>query len=277
MFTQCPTCLTTYPLSKDQLLENSSFFCDGCAKEFNAFELLSDSSPSSTSSTKSTAATKSQTKTKSKAKKKTKHKQQNKKTVPTNNPDTKTNYQPTTIPANTPAIPGAAIDGDVLPWEVDKIPKEFPINWLAGCLLGCLALLGQIGYFEAENISQNHRYRPTLEKIASLFGQKLPTYQNLAEFEILQSSLNPRLDGNLEFKATISNQAVFKQRLPNIKLTLQDYSEETFAQRVFTPMDYATNLQGSHFMIEPDGTIEASLKIAATKTKVGGYQFDLIY
>lgn len=162
-----------------------------------------------------------------------------------------------------------------LPWELEKKPAN--VNWFLGVIVSSVLLIGQLIYFEGGKLSQNISCRPTLEKLCRWFGCQLPDYQNIDEFSVLQGSFTPNGDNTITFKAVINNQASFKQRIPNIKLTLLDYNEQIFAQRIFDPKDHLSGTTGTHFSIAPDANVAVNLTIAEPKTPIGGYNFDLIY
>lgn len=269
MLTQCPDCRKTYPLTAEQLRGKKTLvFCSNCSKSFNALDSLSEKSTGLIAEAKTEFIAKTDPKPNSRSKKKSKNRQPSKKKAEIG---FKKNSLDETADIPTLTPPSA----ERLPWETEK--TSINVNWYLGFIIGSLLLLGQIIYFESGTMSQNVSYRPKLEKVCRWLGCQLPDYQNLNEFAVLQGSFTPNSDNTMAFKAVINNQALFKQRLPNIKLTLLDYNEQIFAQRIFTPKDYLSSTAGSNFSIAPDETVEVSLTIAAPKTPIGGYNFDLIY
>lgn len=162
----------------------------------------------------------------------------------------------------------------LMPWENIKLPDTAPWRW--GLLLGALLLIAQAVYFEGHAISQNPAFRPWLEKLCSHLNCQLPAYKNLDEFTVLHGSFAMLPDRNYAFKAIISNQALFKQPYPNIKLTLLDFSGTAFAHRIFRPQDYLPAYVAATG-IAADAGAEINLNIAAPQTPVGGYTFELIY
>jgi Protein of unknown function (DUF3426) len=267
MFTQCPDCRKTYPVTKKHKRgKKTLIFCGDCKKKFDASVLLNEKSTALVTEAKAEYIPKPEFNQKPSLKKKSR------------------NYLYLTNIggflrkniSKTAAINpvGSAPVPERLPWEVEKKPVN--VLWVVGFIMGSLLLLGQVIYFESAKLSQNSSYRPQLEKLCRWLGCQLPDYQNLNEFAVLQGSFTPSGDNTMVFKAVINNQAVFRQRLPNIKLTLLDYNEQIFAQRVFAPKDYSFGAN-TYFSIPPDENVTASLTIAAPKTPIGGYNFDLIY
>ncbi|MDA1343146.1 MAG: DUF3426 domain-containing protein [Proteobacteria bacterium] len=152
-------------------------------------------------------------------------------------------------------------------WEIEKKPAN--VNWFVGFIICFVFLTGQLAYFESGKLSQKPSYRPVLEKLCRWLGCHVADYQNLDEFAVLQGSFKPNGDNTITFKAVINNQAAFKQRLPNSKLTLLDYNEQIFAQRIFDPKDHISGV-GTHLAIAPDATVAVSLTVAAPKTPYRG-------
>ena len=321
MFTQCPDCRKTFPITKKQLRgKKALIFCSDCKKNFNALTLLDEKSTALVTEAKAeyipkpNANQKSSTKKKSETKRhsiteilgklkplmvrqgspgrsRRTHHEWNQPIAVRPEPFDNTQENPvegliqgslhssnvlSKASSNTATINPAVLEPAIerLPWEVEK--KPINVLWFVGFIIGSLFLLGQLIYFESGTFSQNVSYRPQLEKLCRWLGCQLPDYQNLEEFAVLQGSFKPNADNTITFKAVINNQAPFKQRLPNIKLTLLDYNEQIFAQRIFDPKDHISGM-GTHLTIAPDATVAVSLTIAAPKTPIGGYNFDLIY
>jgi predicted Zn finger-like uncharacterized protein len=269
MFTQCPDCRTTIPVDLEQLRGNNALvYCNACSKNFNALELLKEKSTGLITEAKAEFIAKTGIDHKSKPKKKFNDRQQsikNKASIPQKN-------SPDEAAINTTIAPPAT---ERLPWEAEKKPVNG--KWRLGFIMGSLLLLGQLIYFESGSLSQNPSYRPQMEKLCSWLACQLPDYENLAEFTVLQGSFTPHSDKTITFKAVINNQAPFKQRLPNIKLSLLDYNEQLLAQRIFAPKDYLTGKARTNSSIAPDESVEVNLIVAAPETGIGGYNFDLIY
>ena len=170
--------------------------------------------------------------------------------------------------------PSEHLPSRLLPW--DNASKSGNIFWRTGLVIGLLVLTGQIIYFEGYAFSQNAAIRLGLAKVCQLIKCHLPDYKNLDEFSLLHGSFSPLPDQNYAFRLVMSNQADFSQPYPNIKLTLLDYSGNSFAQRVFHPLDYLPEGTDATLMAA-DATTEINLKIAAPETKIGGSTFDLVY
>lgn len=159
------------------------------------------------------------------------------------------------------------------PWGQEKQTKR--VVWSLGTGLCLLLLVAQIMYFEGYAYTQHPIIRTFLAALCERILCHLPDYKNPDELNLI-GSLNQTPDHHYELQAVISNQAVFPQAYPNVKLTLLDYSGNPFAARAFRPQEYLPESLSSS-SIKPDETTEISLKIAAPKSAIGGSSFELIY
>ncbi|MFZ2726044.1 MAG: DUF3426 domain-containing protein [Methylococcaceae bacterium] len=162
----------------------------------------------------------------------------------------------------------------VLPWE--KPPIKLSIYWAIGLIINILLLLGQSFYFEARTISQNPKFRPSLEKVAAGLHHPLPLYQNPDELTVLNSSFEKQSDNSHLLKVSIINQAEFSQAYPKIKLILLNEAGNSFSHRVFKPSDYLAPALVNTTLLS-DASVEIALAIAAPKTPIGGYAVELLY
>jgi hypothetical protein len=162
----------------------------------------------------------------------------------------------------------------VLPWE--KPPIKLSIYWTLGLGINILLLLGQSFYFEARTISQNPKFRPSLEKVASGLHHPLPLYQNPDELTVLHSSFEPQADNSRVLKVSIINQADFSQAYPNIKLTLLNEAGNSFSHRTFKPSDYLAPALINTTLVA-DASADIALQLAAQQTPIGGYSVELLY
>jgi predicted Zn finger-like uncharacterized protein len=300
MFTQCPDCRKTFPITKKQLRgKKAQIFCGDCKKKFNALTLLDEKSTALVTEAKAEYIPKADFNQTPRPKRKSEIKQHSitetlsklkQLIIRPDSPEheKKTEESPveglihrflnvlSKTNSNSASIDSVASEStpERLPWEIEK--SSVNVLWIWGVIIGSLFLLGQLIYFESGKLSQNASYRPALDKLCRWLGCHLSDYENLAELAVLQGSFTPNVDNTMAFKAAINNQAPFKQHLPNIKLTLLDYNEQIFAQRIFTPKEYLSGAD-TNFSISPDETVAASLTIAAPKTPIGGYNFDLVY
>lgn len=278
MFTQCPDCRKVYSLGSDLNHDDKTrLYCTVCEKEFNVIDLLSENPLGLLAEAKTKYIAKAENKPKARTKKKRKTRPQlpGVQTPEETTPLPQVAAEQAFVPAQEPAE--VAIDSaqpDQLPWELSSRPLN--INWQLGVVLSLLVLFGQLIVYSMDDFSQSVLHRPFLEKAAGLFNFSIADYRNLNEFEVMHGSFTASPDKTISFKAVISNQAPFRQKLPALKLSLLDYEGRLFAQRYFQPSEYLTEQAASDY-IGSDESKEIQLKIKSPSTPVGGYNFDLTY
>lgn len=145
--------------------------------------------------------------------------------------------------------------------------------WTAALGVALLLLFAQFAYFEGGHMAQNPALRPWLEGICQALPCSLTPYRNLRELEILHSSFKLRADQNYHIQAAVANRAPFAQAYPRLKLTLNDYSGEPFAERIFAPQDYRPQVPQA--LIASRSAEEIGFDIAAPETPVGGFSIEL--
>ncbi len=270
MFTQCPDCKKLYPVTKKQSrAKKTKFYCSNCKKKFNA--PVSSSAVQARFNTGLEIEDLSVRRAGQEPSAELKQEQ---------NSDFQLTDASRFLKNRLPSVEDAesqhqADEIGLLPWEAEKPPLT--INWLLGFMAGLILLTAQLLYFESSAWIQHPACRIYLEKICQWFGCRLAEYRNLAEIAVLQSSLSATDDGSFLFKAVLNNQGVFRQLLPDIKISLLDYNDQVFAQRIFNPAIYwpgAKSLQNP--VIAADETVEISLTFAKIETKIGGYRFELV-
>lgn len=157
--------------------------------------------------------------------------------------------------------------------ELEKTGDFLLDNWKFFLGFSAFIFLLQVYFFEGDALVQNKTIRPWLEKISSVVNYPLTTYNNSNEFSVLHVSFDPSGENSFFLKASIVNQADFSQNQPRVKLILNDFVGQTFAERIFQPKDYSKNI---NLQIEPDMSTEIMMTIKAPAKKVGGFRFELI-
>jgi predicted Zn finger-like uncharacterized protein len=136
-----------------------------------------------------------------------------------------------------------------------------------------LLFIGQLIYFEGSHLPHQAQFRPLLSWGCEILGCQLPVYCNREELATYPAVFEPEGNDGYRFQTAITNQALFKQKLPDLQLTLLNVKGQRFAQRIFTPAEYAPQMPD---LLQADDSIEINLLIAAPKQTLGGYLFKLI-
>jgi hypothetical protein len=164
---------------------------------------------------------------------------------------------------------------DELPYSdnqtVNKRPQT-PAVWFGATGLVLLLLVAQILYFEGYRLTMQPQLRAPLDKVCATLACRLPTYKNLEELSVSHSDLRVQGDSSYLFSAVLSNQALFAQAAPDLKLSVLNFNGRVIAERVFSSAEYLLRPTS----LAPEQTVEIRLAIAAPAAPIGGYTFTLL-
>lgn len=158
--------------------------------------------------------------------------------------------------------------------EQDQRAKPQPqmsLVWPLAFAAMFLLLVAQIIYFEGSHLIMQPRLKAGLDAVCEAVHCRLPIYRNLDELVVFYSDLQVQTDHSYLFTAAISNQALFPQAAPDLKLTLLSFNGQPIAERVFSAPQY---LSGPT-QLAADQAAEIRLAIVAPVTSIGGYTFTL--
>jgi hypothetical protein len=154
-----------------------------------------------------------------------------------------------------------------------NITRQRNVNWNIAIGFSLILFMLQVYFFEGYHLTQNNTLRPWLVKVCNITNCALPLYKNLNELTISQGSFQTINKSQSIFKAAFSNDSRFEQRYPSIKLTLQNFTGDDFAQSIFLPADYIFE---KPYIMSPGAWSQITLVIATPSTKIGGYRFEFI-
>lgn len=168
-------------------------------------------------------------------------------------------------------------------WPPDEEPPEIPawswasaLAWGSGVVMLVGMLLVQLFVFEGDRLLQNPQLRPFLDLACDTLHCTLPEFRASQDIHIVSRSLRPMADeGNgLEFNLVIANQSSLAQAFPRIKLALTDGGGRPVQSRIFTPSDY---LPSNDLRVMPVGKpFEIRLVLARPQQDVQGFEFKLL-
>lgn len=154
--------------------------------------------------------------------------------------------------------------------QISERRPQTPAVWLVATSL--MLLLAQVLYFEGYHLTMQPQLRVGLDKICSAIACRLPLYKNLEELSVSHSNLQVQTDGSYLFSAAVSNQALFAQVVPDLKLTLLNFNGQAIAGRVFSAPEYLPRLTS----LATEQTVEVRLAVVAPAAPIGGYTFTLL-
>lgn len=143
--------------------------------------------------------------------------------------------------------------------------------WLAGCCALLLTLIAQIIYFESEQLLKQPLLYSTLLQSCRLLSLDCPSYNNRDELSLSHSVLQSNWDTLPVLTSALSNQAEFTQKVPAIKLSLQNYEGHVLTERMFSPLQFTNQT-----VIAANQTLHIRLPLIIPVRDWGGFTLSLI-
>lgn len=273
MYTHCPKCRYSKKVSRKQLKKKrGQVYCPECKQQFNAYLTLEKTpAPQATETERQsprislpeapipelTALIKQQSQAPEEI---TTENAADRyiKPEPTHTKKPETVKQPTT---------------ELYSWQQPKTPFRTAF-WLSAVILGVVLFVFQVHYFKGYSLSQDPQIRPWLSRLYKFTNTPLPYYRKPQEFTTIGSSLDAEKQGRYRLRVSFINHADFRQPLPYLKLTLQNYYGGIFAQRIFSPQEYLSKSNTLKY-IERSETVDINFLIAPPEQEVGGYTIEL--
>jgi predicted Zn finger-like uncharacterized protein len=136
-----------------------------------------------------------------------------------------------------------------LPSSGDAEPAEAPVTarrrfgsagWSAVALLLLVLVVAQYAYVMRDELARYPRLRPWIETICLAADCQLPLLRDVSRVHILyrQVDHHPTLSGGLLVKATLVNDAGYRQPFPQVRFTFLDPSGDERSSRWFSPDEY---------------------------------------
>ena len=171
------------------------------------------------------------------------------------------------------ALPGLTEQADDMvptqPTDYDFSSPAKPASvwrWRVSNGLLVLALLAQIGYFEADRLIHLPKVHKVLSRICQTVGCQVPAYQNPDEWSVSHSDLQAHLQNRYLLTAALTNQSELSKSLPALKLTLNDYQGQPIAARIFAPQVFSQNTT-----LAANYTTQIRLPLVVSAAEIGGF------
>lgn len=143
-------------------------------------------------------------------------------------------------------------------------------------LLLLFVLLGQGVYLQRERLYSLAGWQPRLERFCALAGCALPLRRAPTQWSIQAREVraHPRLDGALEVKLDLVNQAGFTQAYPLVGIFFTDLTGRQQAGRWFRPADYLPPSRQAGMGVPADARLQLRLTLRDPGAELASYQFD---
>lgn len=145
--------------------------------------------------------------------------------------------------------------------------------WPSVSLLGVVALIAQIGWFQFDTLSRHQPYRSVYSAVCPLLKCQVPA---LAAPELIRTSnlvvrSHPQAEGALVVDTILLNTASFSQPFPELTLTFSNRYGETVASRSFLPGEYLAGELAGHRLMPSNQPIHLTLEILDPGPDAVGY------
>ncbi len=276
MYTQCPGCLSLYPIAIDALVSGRGrAICAKCSAEFDVLASLSDQLPRPPDTmltrhlvgnlpTLSVIASK----------------------LRTGQPDLfiATAVDPVRDPvAELQAASAARSDAVAEPSFASRRERRAPARnsaraWRYANILLCLGLLGQLVYATRQHWLDSASTRPYLDAACERLGCRLPPRRDVAQIALVARDVRPHPSeaGALVISATMLNRASFSQPYPTLEITLSNLDEQRIAMRRMAPQDYLNDSRALARGLPAGATATIDLEVADPGKQAVAFEFKFL-
>ena len=233
MYTQCPQCVTLFPIDVETLcLSRGKVRCGCCGAVFSALDALAEDVPADG---------------------------QIHPVFYTERPPTLRDPDEDEAPLVDPELFFSPVDPETLlddpgdepdPPELIAPPTYSDIEpeppgrsaapWILTTMVLIVVLIAQIAWFEQDAWLSHPQVRPWLDQACAQLGCRLPARRDLSRIRLVSRNIRPHpsVDGALMINATLRNEAAFSQPYPQVEIQLADLHGQPIAARVFPPDAY---------------------------------------
>ncbi|MDX1570242.1 MAG: zinc-ribbon and DUF3426 domain-containing protein [Xanthomonadales bacterium] len=234
MYTQCPQCVTLFPIDVETLCtSHGKVRCGCCGAVFNALDALSEDYPADERIAGVFYSDRPPT---------------------LRDPDEDEEglvdpelffspVDPDTLlddlgeESEAPELIAPPTYSDVEP-ELERGRSATP--WILATLVLTVTLVGQIAWFERDAWLSHPQVRPWLDRACAQIGCQLPPRRDLSRIRLVSRNIRPHpsVEGALMINATLRNEATFVQPYPRVEIELANLDGQPIAARIFPPEAY---------------------------------------
>lgn len=265
MYTQCPECLTIYPLDADALAQaHGHVRCGHCTMVFDALpslvEVLTPDTvaglPAHEPGEEPPLLTQAVFRPIFDA--------------PAEETEGDAREEPHAETAAEPASPAPAF---VRPRAPLRAPRD--LRWMAGCAILALALIAQLLVANRAALATNTAFRPWLARACATLSCSLPPVRDISRLTLLSRDIRPHpsVPGALMISATLRNDARFTQPYPVIRIALSDLDGNTIAMRRFRSADYINDAKTRAAGLPPGATVAAVFEVEDPGKNAVAFEF----
>lgn len=173
-------------------------------------------------------------------------------------------------------MPAVLAEGYVL--MRPTVPWWTTVFWSLVILLGLIGILGQMAWFNVNQLSNQAGLKSYIEKACQHVPCGLEKQRDLEKIELLSRDVrsHPTRQGALLVTATFINRADFDQPYPRIALTLSNLTGEIVAFRHFLPQEYLGDDFDSRSMMTVGVPATMIMEVLDPGNETVSYRFDFL-
>jgi len=152
------------------------------------------------------------------------------------------------------------------------------LAWSLLIILLALTLVLEYAYFHRNQLQQQARLKPWLEKACALAHCKLEPLREPDKIEMVSRNVytHPTVKNALMIVVTMSNQAGHEQPYPDVKIDFSNVRGATVAERTFTPEEYLHNKNADSALLPAGSETSFTLAVQDPGKDAVTYEFSFL-
>jgi predicted Zn finger-like uncharacterized protein len=150
-----------------------------------------------------------------------------------------------------------------------------PLGWFIGILLLSAVGIAQAVYYQRYQLIENPRYQQQVVNLCRVLPCAETEFASTEQIRMLERNVftHPIANNALMVTGSFNNRAPFRQKLPDILISLFDVQGKLIANRLFTPDEYLLEDRNRR-SFEPGATVQFRLEIVDPGTDALTYEFE---
>ena len=150
-----------------------------------------------------------------------------------------------------------------------------PLGWFIGILLLGAVGIAQAVYYQRYQLIEDPRYQQQVVNLCRILPCNESEFASPEQIRMLERNVftHPIADNALMITGSFKNQAPFRQKLPDMLISLFDVQGKLIANRLFTPTEYLLEDRNRH-AFDSGATVQFRLEIVDPGTDALTYEFE---
>ncbi|MGD2171460.1 MAG: zinc-ribbon and DUF3426 domain-containing protein [Gammaproteobacteria bacterium] len=150
-----------------------------------------------------------------------------------------------------------------------------PLGWFIGILLLGAVGIAQAVYYQRYQLIEDPRYQQQVVNLCRILPCAESEFASTEQIRMLERNVftHPIANNALMVTGSFKNQAPFRQKLPDMLISLFDVQGKLIANRLFTPTEYLLEDRNRR-AFDPGATVQFRLEIVDPGTDALTYEFE---